>query len=363
MQIQTPQLMQMTLDTFRAKLSEFYTGQIDQATAINVLELQKLTSGWETEVYSFDVAYSLKKENKREHLILRTFPGTGGTKKATYEFALMKGLAEQNYPVPRVHHLVAEETPIGYPFIIMERLLGGALTKVMEAAPAEEQQQLKALFMKCFAELHQLDWQTIVPNSSRYELNSQSEYIEKPLHAMRRTVTRHQIDEFMEVVEWLENRVAMVPTEGLSLVHYDYHLGNIVLSEDKKPFVIDWSVSRVTDYRIDLGWTLLLESTYEAYENRDILLNAYQTFRNSYVTNIEFFEVVAALRRLVVMAISFSGEDDVVATRPEVVEIMKGYTDHVNGVIRILKDRTGITLHEFEATVSKASTDFKRDKQ
>lgn len=361
MQIQGPQLMQMTLDTFRAKLSEFYAKQIDQATTINVLELQKLTSGWETEVYSFDVAYSLNKENKREYLILRIFPGTGGKKKAAYEFELMKGLAEKNYPVPQVHHLVAEETPLGYPFIIMERLLGGTLTKVMEEAPAAEKQQLKALFMKCFAELHQLDWQAIIPNSSRYELNNQFEYIEKPLHAMRRRVARHQLDEFMEVVEWLENRVATVPNEGLSLVHYDYHLGNIVLSEEKKPFVIDWSVSRVTDYRIDLGWTLLLESTYEASENRNILLSAYQTFRNSSVTNIEFFEVVAALRRLVVMAISFSGEDDVVATRPEVVEIMKGYTDHVNGVIRILKDRTGITLHEFEATVKRASTDVKRD--
>ncbi|MHA2500771.1 MAG: phosphotransferase, partial [Candidatus Hodarchaeales archaeon] len=190
----------MTLETFRATLSEFYAGQIDQATAINVLELQKLTSGWETEVYSFDVAYSLKKENKREHLILRTFPGTGGTKKAAYEFALMKGLAEQNYPVPQVHQLVAEETPLGYPFIIMERLLGGTLTKVMEATPAAEQQRLKALFMKCFAELHQLDWQPLVPDPSRYEFNSQFEYIEKPLDSVRRTVTHHQLDEFMEVV-------------------------------------------------------------------------------------------------------------------------------------------------------------------
>jgi aminoglycoside phosphotransferase (APT) family kinase protein len=233
----------------------------------------------------------------------------------------------------------------------------------MEEAPYAEQQQLKSLFMKYFAKLHQLDWQAIVPNPSQYEFNSQYEYIEKPLHSMRQVIIQNKLAEFMEVAEWLEERIATVPNEQLSLVHYDYHLGNIVLSEEKKPFVIDWTVSRVTDYRIDLGWTLLLESTYEAYENRDILLNYYQAFRTSRVSNIEFFEVVAALRRLVVMAISFSGKDDVVATRPEVAEIMKGYTNHVNGVLRILKDRSGITLHEFEAMISKASTDFKTDIQ
>lgn len=345
----------MTLDTIRATLSEFYSKQIDPATDIAVLDLQKLTSGWETEVYSFDLSYFLKHTTKRDKLILRTFPGTGGTEKATYEFKVMKGLAANNYPVPRVYHSVTEETPLDYPFIIMERLQGGDLTKAMEAAPDAEQRQLKSLFMKCFAQLHQLDWQTIVPNPSQHEFNSQYAYIEKPLHSMRQVIIQNKLAEFIEVVEWLEERVTTVPNEQLSLVHYDYHLGNIVLSEEKKPFVIDWTVSRVTDYRIDLGWTLLLESTYEAYENRDILLNDYQAFRNSQVTNIEFFEVVAALRRLVVMAISFSGKDDVVATRPEVAEIMNGYTDHVNGVLQILKERSGITLYEFEVMVSKAA--------
>ncbi|MHA2233583.1 MAG: hypothetical protein ACXAB4_13960, partial [Candidatus Hodarchaeales archaeon] len=81
----------MALETIRGALSEFYSKQIDPGADIDVVDLQKLTSGWETEVYSFDVSYFLKHATKGDKLILRTFPGTGGNEKAMYEFEVMKG--------------------------------------------------------------------------------------------------------------------------------------------------------------------------------------------------------------------------------------------------------------------------------
>ncbi|MHA2075545.1 MAG: hypothetical protein ACW97X_13070, partial [Candidatus Hodarchaeales archaeon] len=98
------------------------------------------------------------------------------------------------------------------------------------------------------------------------------------------------------------------------------------------------------------------ESTYGPRELRDIILNEYQHFSKSRVHDIEFFEVVAALRRLRVIAISLTGQDDVVGSRPEVDAILEGDTKHVDGVIEILKDRTGITMNGFESLVRKAST-------
>jgi len=222
-----------------------------------------------------------------------------------------------------------------------------------------EKLRLWSLFTRCFVRLHGLDWKVVVPNPSRYEFNDLFEYIEKPLQYEKRVVAEYKLDEFLEVVEWLEERLNTVPGEQLSLVHYDYHPENIVLSTEKKPFVIDWSVSRVTDYRVDLGWTLLCESTYGPREIRNVILNEYQHFSKSRVQDIEFFEIVAALRRLRVMAISLTGKDDVVGSRPEVDAILEGDTKHVDGVIEILKDRTGITLHRFEAMVGTASTSTK----
>jgi aminoglycoside phosphotransferase (APT) family kinase protein len=346
----------MTMENIRVKLTDFYEKQIDQTAEITVFDLDKLTSGWETEVYSFDIEFRRKSDYKQENLILRTFPGTGGKEKAVYEFHLMKNLAKNKYPVPKAHHLVSQEKYLGYPFIIMERLKGGTLSKAMREASKGEKTQLTSLFVECFVKLHDLDWKTIVPNPRHYEFNSQFESIKNSLQSIKQEANHYELEEFLEVVIWLEERVSIIPTEELSLVHFDYHPSNIVLSKEKKPFVIDWTVSRVSDFRIDLGWTLLLQSTYGAYQNRNIILNEYQKFCNSRVDNIEFFEVIAALRRLFVMAISLTGQNDVVGTRPEVDEILRGHTKHVDGVIRIMKDRTGITLHEFETMVKNASS-------
>ncbi|UCG04110.1 MAG: phosphotransferase [Candidatus Heimdallarchaeota archaeon] len=345
----------MTVESFKHRLINFYETQIEQADNIKIFDLNKITSGWETEVYSFDIEYQYKKDNIQENLILRTFPGKGGQWKSQYEFDLMKNLIKANYPVPRVYFLESEKKILGYPFIIMERMKGGTLSKVIREASDVEKQKLKFLYIEYFVKLHNLDYQKVAPNAAQIKFNNQFEYIENPLQSMRKDATRYKVEEFLEVVEWLEERVETVPNEQLSLVHYDYHPSNIVLSEEKKLYVIDWSVSRVTDFRVDLGWTLLLHSTYGAYENRDFILNIYQKICNQRIKQIEYFEVVAAARRLIVMAISLSGQDEVVGTRPEVAQILKGYTKHVDGVIRILKDSTGIILHGLESMIKKVS--------
>ena len=135
----------------------------------------------------------------------------------------------------------------------MERLTGGTLWRAIKEAVDVEKQRLWSLFTRCFVRLHGLDWTVIVPDPSRFEFSDTFEHIEKPLQHERRVVTNYKLDEFLEVVEWLEERLNTVPGERLSLVHYDYHPENIVLSAEKNLSVIDWSVSRVTDYRVDLG--------------------------------------------------------------------------------------------------------------
>ena len=97
---------------------------------------------------------------------------------------------------------------------------------------------------------------------------------------------------------------------------------------------------------------------HQDYQQRSTL-DQYQHLSKSRVQDIEFFEVVAVLRRLRVMAIALKGQDNVVGSRPEVDAILEGDTKHVDGVIEILKDRTGLTPHEFEAMVRKASTSTK----
>ncbi|MHA2031352.1 MAG: phosphotransferase family protein [Candidatus Kariarchaeaceae archaeon] len=333
------------------KLTRYHEVQNNLLDEFHILNLQKISSGWETEVYSYDV----KSEQKIKKQILRTFPGKNGEKKAVFEFTLMKNLRKKDYPVPKVQDLITSNQVLGAPVIIMERLTGGTLWAAMEATTGKEKRLLWSLFTRCFVRLHELEWNDVVPDPTQFAYGDPLESIEKPLQSEKRTLAEHKLEEFVEVVEWLEDQLNIVQIEQLSLVHFDYHPENIVLSAKRRPFVIDWSVARVTDYRVDLGWTLLCESTYGPRELRNTILKEYQQIRKSTVKNIEFFEVVAALRRLRVMAIALTGKDNVVGSRPEVDAILKGDTKHVEGVIDILKDRTGISLNSFEILIRDAS--------
>jgi aminoglycoside phosphotransferase (APT) family kinase protein len=73
-----------------------------EAEDISISDPSRISEGWETEIYSFDVAYKLDGDRGHEPLILRIFPGHGAGRQATKEFEAMKRLHKAGYPVPAV---------------------------------------------------------------------------------------------------------------------------------------------------------------------------------------------------------------------------------------------------------------------
>ncbi|MHA2251605.1 MAG: phosphotransferase family protein [Candidatus Kariarchaeaceae archaeon] len=332
------------------KLETYYNSKIAYESC-NVTNITKLSSGWETEVYSFDIEYKSQSATKMDNLILRTFPGENSLEKVRWEFEIITGLREQGFSVPNINELEIKNSPLGYPFIIMERIIGKTMKSAMKHASNGDYAKLRSLFCKKFTEFHNLDWRKIVPNPSDFEITDKFEWIDSLLSRGKIWLVENKLDEFMQVHDWLEKRVETVPCEKLSLVHTDYHPSNIVLSEDNEAFVIDWTGARVSDYRNDLAWTLLLRGTSGLPNERNMILKEYQRFAGTKVEHIEYFEVIATLRRLGVMAISLFQEEDIVGSRPEIDQILRGETTHLKGVLEVLKDRTGIIIPNLENLV------------
>ena len=107
----------------------------------------------------------------------------------------------------------------------------------------------------------------------------------------------------------------------------------------------------VADPRMDLAWTLLLMSTYGNPEARGIILDEYERIADHKVNQIEYFEVIASLRRLFSILVSLSAGADKLGMRPEAVAMMKQQAKHVENVYSILRDRTGIDVPEVEAII------------
>ena len=116
--------------------------------------MARVGAGWETEIYSFDIEYWLAAQVRRKGLVVRLYPGDGASAKAAHEFRGMRQLYDSGYPVPRVLALEGDGSPLGRPFILMERIDGEILWPLLMNSTGGHQQQLLTLFCELFVRLH-----------------------------------------------------------------------------------------------------------------------------------------------------------------------------------------------------------------
>ena len=97
---------------------------------------------------------------------------------------------------------------------------------------------------------------------------------------------------------------------------------------------------------MDLGWTTLLYTTFGGEMFRDPILAEYTEHSGMEVADIEYFEVMAAARRIIDFVTTIESGVDSVGLKPEVVEMMKESKEHYQRVHGVLTARTGIRLDE-----------------
>ena len=315
---------------------------------VKVSELTSISEGWESEMYSFDVEYGPAGERKREELVLRIYPGDDAHAKSAREFHGMRQLYEAGYPVPQVLVLERADSPLGKPFVIMERIAGQVLWPLLFGSSGKEQQRLLTLFCDRFVQLHALDWRPFVDGADRYEMEGPHVFVDQWLDTGREFLARSPMPGFLPVVEWLEKRRDGVPCLRPSVVHLDFHPGNVLLRGDGSAVVVDWTQLAVSDPRFDLAWTLLLVGTHEDARWRDPILQEYERLARVRVEQIEYFDVVACVKRLVSVAISLSDGPERLGMRPEAVSLMKRQMGAIRKVYDLLLERTGIKVPEIE---------------
>jgi aminoglycoside phosphotransferase (APT) family kinase protein len=263
----------------------------------------------------------------------------------------MKQLYAMGYPVPQVLLLGADGTRFDKPFVIMERIVGRSMGAISDESPVEKKLELLTLFCQMFVDLHALDWRAFAPDTPPYEARDLSTIVGHQLSCWQAYTLSLQNDAFAPVFNWLRERLPDVRFGRPSVIHMDYHPYNILIREDGAPFVIDWTSAQVSDYRLDLAWTLLLMSTYGHPESREIVLGEYERLAGHRVEQIEYFEAAACLRRLFSILVSLGGGAGRLGMRPGAEAMMKN-VGHIERVYALLRDRTGITVARVEELLS-----------
>jgi aminoglycoside phosphotransferase (APT) family kinase protein len=224
------------------------------------------------------------------------------------------------YPAPKPLHYCLDESVIGVPFYLMERVCGIVLRRKLPAGfslPPDAARRLSEAFIDNLARLHNLDYNGIGLAS----LGKPEGYLERQVKGWIERYYGSKTDELPEIAQitsWLNTHM---PTQsGSTLVHNDYKYDNMVLDLadiTKIKAVLDWEMCTLGDPLTDLGTALAYwvnaddpadlqmvrwgPTTIAGSLTRSELLERYARQSGRDVSNIVFYYVFALFKVAVII--------------------------------------------------------------
>src|SRR5271168_3396417 len=175
------------------------------------------------------------------------------------EYRVLSKLHAVYPPAPEVLLYCDDESVLGAPFYVMERVRGVIIRRDPPEDlpfPAGTARQLSENFVDNLARLHSLDYEAI----GLSDLGKPQGYMERQVRGWMERYQGSKTDEHPEVEPlraWLQKRVP--GAGGATLVHNDYKYDNVVLDPDDVTRIIgvlDWEMSTLGDPMSDLGSAL-----------------------------------------------------------------------------------------------------------
>jgi aminoglycoside phosphotransferase (APT) family kinase protein len=341
----------------RARLQAYLAHAWPNRAGLAVGPLTAITTGWESDIFAFDLAYREAGTPRREALVLRLHYGAGAVYKTGHEFHALRLLAAAHYPVPHVPLAETDPAPLGRPFLLLERIDGPVMWALLDRAESPAAAGLIDTFARLFVQLHRLDWRPFVavaaPGRAAGTADPEPYEIPDALLAEARAHTAPYAHlGFAPVVDWLAAGRDAVPCPAPAVVHRDFHPANILLRGGHAPVVIDWTNLAISDPRVDLAWSLLLAEMFAGAAVRDAILAAYARHAGQPVAHLAWFEVHACARRLLDVAVSLTAGAEARGMRPAAADAMRQQMSALPPAYARLARHTGLRLPSIEALLA-----------
>ena len=234
-----------------ARLEPYLRGHFSNLSG--ALTVKQFPSGHSNLTYSISLG--------EEEMVLRR-PPFGSKVKSAHdmgrEFHVLAKL-HPAYPTPRPLLYCADESVLGAPFYVMERVRGLVLRRNMPSGlelPPVTARQLSESFIDNLAALHALDYAAL----GLGELGKPQGYLERQVRGWTERYQgskTHELAEAEPLAQWL--REHMPSRSGATLVHNDYKYDNMVLDASditRIKAVLDWEMCTLGDPLTDLGTAL-----------------------------------------------------------------------------------------------------------
>lgn len=218
------------------------------------LELEQFPAGYSNLTY-------LVRAGGREFVLRR--PPFGSRVKAAHdmgrEFLILSRLWPVYAKVPRPLLFCEDESVLGAPFYLMERVRGVILraSPPAGAGPTPEvMRRLSESFVENLAEIHAVDYGA----AGLGGLERPGSYVRRQVEGWTKRYEAARTGEVPEVerlARWLAEHAP--PDSGRTLIHNDYKYDNLVLAPDdwsRVVAVLDWEMATIGDPLMDLGTAL-----------------------------------------------------------------------------------------------------------
>jgi len=313
-----------------------------------VSDVDFLVSGFESEIHAFQLQ---RPGSSPQNYILRLFTGEGAAGKLEREAKALSLLGSAGYPVPALLLQEVDPTILGKPFEVIERLEGQALWPVLASAEPSQQSELLSRFGSLLAQLHQLDWGTFAEHPEPYRENP-SRLLDETISQYRSLYTNYGLKGFLQLTDWLDGHKHEINVQP-AVVHQDFHANNVFFCADDRMVVIDWTQFAVSDYRIDLAWTLLIMGDLGNPDWGQQILNAYDSHAQYPMDHMDYFHVIVSMKLLASTVISLTFGPEVVGLRSEAVQLTKEQLSIYKQLSQRIRTITGLTVPELETVLRK----------
>ena len=236
------------------------------------------------------------------------------------EHSIQKALKSVFPYCPEMLAYTEDESIIGCPFYVMERMNGIILRKDLPkgmALSAAEGQQLCEKLLDVLVDLHSID----VKGVGLDGLGKPEGYVKRQVDGWSgryRTAITPDAPDFESVMAWLQEKM-QPDTDMPTIVHNDYRFDNVVLDSNDPMTVIgvlDWEMATYGDPLMDLGNTLaywiektdtaeeqmmrLMPTTMDGALTRQELVERYAEKTGRDVRNFDFYHCFGLFRLAVI---------------------------------------------------------------
>jgi aminoglycoside phosphotransferase (APT) family kinase protein len=175
------------------------------------------------------------------------------------EFLILSSLYPVYGKVPRPLLYCEDESVLGAPFYLMERVSGVILRARLPEGltlPTETMRRLSESFIRNQVEIHAIDYLA----AGLGQLARPQGYVTRQIEGWTKRYYNARTDDVPEIEKlagWLQEHAP--PDSGRALIHNDYKYDNVVFAPDdlsRVVAVLDWEMATIGDPLMDFGTTL-----------------------------------------------------------------------------------------------------------